>query len=211
MFYGTTSTRHDDACRAQVTKGRRGTHRLDRTRHADEGRQGSTPRTGTLRSNERMSIATGTLTPAQRRTEGEGLPVNELEQAERALAEAREQAEGLAAMGSLELRAAVEGGPDHAQQLIDYDVSVRDASRNTVAWYIRVRNLREAQGLPPIAPQYEINPDYGPMPAPEPGTNTLTGKAHLWVLLFGSLNGRDRDQIARCLGDLEGWTPDMAK
>lgn len=133
--------------------------------------------------------------------------MNELEQAEQSLAEARERAEGLAAMGSLELRAAVEGGAGHAQQLIDYDVSVREASGNTVAWYMRVRDLRESQGLPPIAAQHEINPDYGPMPAPEPG-GILTGKAHLWSLLLGMLNARDVQRVARCLDELEGWTPD---
>lgn len=136
--------------------------------------------------------------------------MNELEQAERALLEAREKASGLAAMGSLELRTAVEGGPSHAQQLFDYHTRMFDESRNTVAWYMRVCDLREAQSLPPIEPQFEITPDYGPTPTPEPGTNTLTGKAHLWTLLLGSLNGRDLDQIARCLRELEGWTPGMA-
>ena len=130
--------------------------------------------------------------------------MNELEQAERALLEAREKASGLAAMGSLELRTAVEGGPSHAQQLFDYHTRMFDESRNTVAWYMRVCDLREAQSLPSIEPQFEITPDYGPTPTPEPGTNTLTGKAHLWTLLLGSLNGRDLDQIARCLRETGG-------
>lgn len=136
--------------------------------------------------------------------------MDELEQAERALAETPERAEGLAAMASLELRAAVERGPGHAQQLLDYHTNLREVSRNALAWYLRVRDLREAQSLPPIEPQHQITPDYGPMPAPEPGTDTLTGKAHLWTLLLASLNGRDLDQIARCLKELEGWTPGIA-
>lgn len=136
--------------------------------------------------------------------------MDELGQAEQTLAETRERAEGLAAMASLELRAAVEGGPGHAQQLLDYHTNLWETSRNAVAWYMRVRDLREAQGLPPIRPQHQITPDYGPMPAPEPGTNTLTGKAHLWTMLLASLNGRDLDQITRCLRELEGWTPGMA-
>jgi hypothetical protein len=136
--------------------------------------------------------------------------MNELAQAERALAEAQERAKGLAVMASLELRTAVEGGPNHAQQLLDYHVRLFDASRNAVAWSMRVRDLRQAQGLPPVEALHEITPDYGPMPIPEPGTSTLTGKAHLWVLLLGSLNARNLDQITRCLRELEGWTPGMS-
>jgi hypothetical protein len=133
--------------------------------------------------------------------------MNELAQAERALAEARKHAEGLAATASLELHSAVENGPSQAQSLLDYHIRTFSASQNTMAWYMRVRDLRAVQGLPPIAPQYEITPDYGPMSVPEPGSNTLTGKAHLWTLLLVSLNGHDIDQIAKCLGDLKGWTP----
>jgi hypothetical protein len=136
--------------------------------------------------------------------------MSELAQAEQALAEAQERAKELEVMASLELRTAVEGGPSHAQELLDYHVRLFDASRNAVVWSIRVRDLQNAQGLPPIEPLHEITADYGPTPVPEPGTSTLTGKAHLWVLLLGSLNARDLDQITRCLRELEGWTPGMA-
>ena len=137
-------------------------------------------------------------------------PVDELEQAERALAEAKKQAEEHAAMASLELHAAVVGGPSHAKDLLDYHIHLWDLSRTMTARYLRVCQLREAQGLPPIERHFEIVPDYGPMPVPAPGENTLTGKPALWALLFGSLNGRNLDGVTRCLRELEGWTPHMA-
>lgn len=136
--------------------------------------------------------------------------MDELEQAERALAEAKKQAEEHAAMASLELHAAVVGGPSHAKDLLDYHIHLWDLSRTMTARYLRVCQLREAQGLPPIERHFEIVPDYGPMPVPAPGENTLTGKPALWALLFGSLNGRNLDGVTRCLRELEGWTPHMA-
>jgi hypothetical protein len=136
--------------------------------------------------------------------------MNELAQAERAHAETRERAKGLAAMASLELRTAIEGGPSHAKQLLDYHINLWEVSRDAFAWYLHVQKLREAQGLPPIEQEYQVTPDYGPMPVPDPGTNTITGKAHFYVALLGNLNARNLDQIARCLQELEGWTPDMA-
>ena len=136
--------------------------------------------------------------------------MKELAQAERAHAEARDRAEGLAAMASLELRTAIENGSSHAKQLLDYHTNLWEVSRDAFTWYLHVQKLREAQGLPPIAQEYQITPDYGPMPVPDPGTNAITGKAHFYVALLGNLNARDLDQIARCLQELEGWTPDMA-
>jgi hypothetical protein len=136
--------------------------------------------------------------------------VDELAQAERAHAETRERARGLAAMASLELRTAIEGGPDHARQLLDYHINLDNVSREAFAWYLHVQKLREARSLPPIEREYQITPDYGPMPVPDPGTNTITGKAYFYVSLLGNLNARDLDQIARCLQGLEGWMPGMA-
>jgi len=135
--------------------------------------------------------------------------MNELARAERAHAETRERAKGLAAMASLELRAAIEGGPSHAEQLLNYHINLYDTSREAFAWYLHVQKLREAEGLPPLGREYQITPDYGPMPVTAPETNTITGKAHFYVSLLGSLNSRDLDQIARCLHDLEGWMPGM--
>lgn len=48
------------------------------------------------------------------------------------------------------------------------------------------------------------------MPVSDPGTNTITGKAYVYMALLGNLNARNLDQIAQCLQELEGWTPDMA-
>ena len=136
--------------------------------------------------------------------------MDELAQAERAHAEARERAEGLAAMASLELRAAIEGGPSYAKQLIDYHQNLFEVTRTAFAWYLHVQRLREARGLPPIEREYQITPDYGPNPVPAPGTNTLTGKAHFYVALLAFLNAGDLDVVTRCLRELEGWTPGMA-
>jgi hypothetical protein len=118
-------------------------------------------------------------------------------------------AKGLATMASLELRTAIEGGPSHAKQLLDYHMDLLRVSRDAFAWYLYVQKLREAQRLPPIEREYQITPDYGPMPVPDPGTNTITGHAHFYVSLLSNLNQRNLDQIARCLQELEGWTPDM--
>jgi hypothetical protein len=136
--------------------------------------------------------------------------MNELAQAERAHAETRERAKGLAAMASLELRTAIEGGPSHAEQLLNYHANLYQISRNAFAWYLYVQKLRKAQGLPPIEQEYQVTPDYGPMPVPDPGTNTITGRAHFYVALLGNLNTGNLDQITRCLQELEGWMPNIA-
>ena len=136
--------------------------------------------------------------------------MNELAQAERAHTEARERAKGLAAMASLELRTAIEGGPSHAKQLFDYHIDLWEVSRDAFARYLHVKKLREAQGLPPIEREYQATPDYGPMPASNPGTNIITGKAHFYVALLANLNARNLDQIVLCLQELEGWMPGMA-
>jgi hypothetical protein len=125
--------------------------------------------------------------------------MNELAQAERAHAETGERAKGLAAMASLELRTAIEGGPGHAMQLLDYHIILWEVSRDAFARYLHVQKLRETQGLPPIEREHLITPDYLPMPVPDPGTNTITGQAHCYVALLGNLNERNPDRIARCL------------
>ena len=85
--------------------------------------------------------------------------MTELEQAKRALADAKTRVEGMAAMGSLELHAAVIGGPSHAQDLLNYQARLRAANRTTIAMYLHVRDLRAAQGLPPLDGRYgEIPP-----------------------------------------------------
>ena len=124
--------------------------------------------------------------------------MTELEQAEQALAKAKTRVNDLATMGSLELHAAVAGGPGHAQDLLNYHVRLRTANREMMAIYLHVRDLRAAQGLPPPEPSYEIPPDFGPIPAEKEAT---------WHRLFGFLNGSNLNQIARCLEELKGWTP----
>src|SRR5689334_142045 len=74
-----------------------------------------------------------------------------------------------------------------------YPVTLWEVSRDAFAWYLRVQKLRETQGLPPIAQEYQITPDYGPMPVPDPKTYTITGKAHFYVALLGNLNARNLD------------------
>jgi len=124
--------------------------------------------------------------------------MTELERAEQALAEAKTRANGLATMGSLELHAAVAGGPNHAHDLLNYHVRLRTANREMMAIYLHVRDLRAAQGLPPPALYHEIPPDFGPIPADNEAA---------WHRLFGFLNGSSVDRIARCLEELKGWTP----
>jgi hypothetical protein len=124
--------------------------------------------------------------------------MTELEQAEQALSDAKARVNDLATMGSLELHAAVAGGPSHAQDLLNYHVGLRTANKEMMAIYMHARNLPAAQGLPPPDPCYEIPPDFGPIPP---------DKEAFWHLLFGSLNGSDLDNIARCLDELKGWTP----
>jgi hypothetical protein len=90
--------------------------------------------------------------------------MTELEQADQALSDAKVRVNELATMGSLELHAAVAGGPSHAQDLLNYHVGVRTANQEMMATYMHVRNLRVAQGLPPPDLCYEIPPDFGPIP-----------------------------------------------
>jgi hypothetical protein len=137
--------------------------------------------------------------------------MTELEQAERALAQAKARAESLAAIGSLVLRDAVAGGPSRAQGLLGYHVSLRRANQTLMEMYRHVCDVRAAQGLPPPGERYhEIPPDFGPMPVQPPGVHDLTGKAALWFSLLAGLIGGDLDQIARCLDELKGWTPETA-
>ena len=131
--------------------------------------------------------------------------MTELEQAEEALAQATVRAEELAAMGSLELHAAVAAGPSHARALLGYHQRLRQLNRVRMGAWARVRELRAAQGLPPPSRFTEITPDFGPMPRPAPGLNVITGRESTWVRLLCSLNGNDPGEIARCLQDLEGW------
>src|SRR5689334_6382625 len=135
------------------------------------------------------------------------VPMTELEQAEKSLADAKARAEGLAAMCSLELHAAAAAGPDPAARLVPYHQRLRQLNRTLMAAYLYVRDLRAAQGLPPLEGHYhEIPPDFGPLPIPA-GSRIVTGRESTWLRLLGSLDGDDLPQIAECLADLEGWTP----
>src|SRR5450755_2262247 len=132
--------------------------------------------------------------------------MTELNQAEEAFAQATARAQELSAMGSLELHAAVTGGPSQAAALLSYHRRLRAANDVRTIAYMRVRDLHAAQGLPPLeGPFTLIGPDYGPMPTAPPGTNIITGRESTWIRLLGSLNGGDLDQIAKCLGELDGW------
>lgn len=78
-----------------------------------------------------------------------------------------------------------------------------------MAAYLRVRDLRAAQGLRPLERSYhyhEIPPDFGPVPI-SPGMRVATGEESTWLRLLGSLNAGDLDQIVRCLGELEARHP----
>jgi hypothetical protein len=136
--------------------------------------------------------------------------VTELEQAEEALAQATARAEELAAMGSLELHAAVAGGPSHARALLGYHQRLGQLNRVRMGAWARVRELRAAQGLPPPSRFMQITPDFGPVPGPPPGSNVVIGKAAIWHRLLGALNGSDLSEISKCLQELEGWAPEQA-
>lgn len=136
--------------------------------------------------------------------------MTELEQAEEALAQATARTEELAAMGSLELHAAVAAGPSQARALLGYHQRLRQMNRMRLIVWMGMRDLRAAQGMPPPARFGEITPDFGPMPRPAPGSNVITGRESTWVLLLCSLNGDDIDQISKCLQDLEGWVFERA-
>jgi hypothetical protein len=135
--------------------------------------------------------------------------VNNLDQVERAWAEARDRTSGLAVMGSHELHGAVAAVQDAAAGLLAYHLRWREAFRAAEIAYIQLKQLRAQAGLPPPE-QVDLAPDFGPMPGPDPGSNVITGKGHYWIALLGSLNGSDLETIARCLGELNGWKPPAA-
>ena len=132
--------------------------------------------------------------------------MTELEHAEEALTQATERARELAAMGSLELHAAVTGGPGHASTLLGYHQRLFELNQAMMLAWMRVRDLRAAQGLPPLQGRpTQVTPDFGPTPIPPPGSNVLTGKESSWVGLLGALNARDPHMVAARLEELDGW------
>lgn len=137
--------------------------------------------------------------------------VSELADAEREYAATLARGRELSIMGTPELHGAV-AAVRHAAEvaadgLLRYHVAMREASRDLLIAQERLRELRAAHGLPPPERPTGIAPDFGPMPTRDPGTNVITGKGRTWTLLLGSLNGSDLETIARCLGELNGWTP----
>jgi hypothetical protein len=122
------------------------------------------------------------------------------------LALATARTEELAAMGSLELHAAVAAGASQAGALIRYHERLFQLNQALMFAYMQVRDLRAEQGLPPsVGKCPQIPPDFGPTPYPPPGSNMLTGRESTWVRLLGSLNARDHSQVAACLEELGGW------
>lgn len=136
--------------------------------------------------------------------------MTELEQAEEALAQATARAQELSAMGSLELHAAVAGGPSHAGALLGYHQRLFELNQALMLAWIRVRDLRAAQGLPPLQGRpTQVTPDFGPVPGSPPSSGMVTGEAAVWHRLLGALNGRNLPEITKCLQELEGWTPEQ--
>lgn len=133
-----------------------------------------------------------------------------LEQAEEALAQATARTQELAALGGLELHAAVAAGPAQARVLLGYHQRLRYLNYLRATAWERVRELRVAQGLPPPERYAEIPPEFGPSPHPAPGSKVITGRESTWVRLLGALNGDDLPEITRCLRDLEGWAFERA-
>ena len=131
---------------------------------------------------------------------------DDLDAAERELAELTDKTSGLAAMGSLELHAAVAGGTlPHAVALMRYRAGLYDANfARHLAWD-NVARIRAKRGLDMPGRFSMIPPDFGPMPHPAPGEQIITGKEAQWVRLLGSLNGRDAQHVADCLRELGGW------
>ena len=139
-----------------------------------------------------------------------------LHAAQAEFADATERAYGLAAMGQLELGAAIDQsrGVSAMPQLLAiacslqayHDSVVEAAFRKVQAW----QQLCELSDTARVdrPPAFNMSgPAYGPMPAIEFGNGVVTGMPSVWLRLFGNLNGRDPYQVALCLKELDGWTP----
>jgi hypothetical protein len=129
--------------------------------------------------------------------------VSELDEARGAFEQADARAQELAVMGSHELYAAVAAVRRAADGLLAYHQNLWAANQPRAAAWDRLRKL----GGQVPEPFTYVTPDYGPFPMPEDGATVVTGKPAVWHRLLGSLNAHNVDEVARALGELNGWEP----
>ena len=133
--------------------------------------------------------------------------VSELDDAREAFKQADDRVQELAVMGSHELHAAIAAVRRAAEGLLAYQQGLWAANlTRTAAW----QRFKDLGGQMP-EPFTHVPPDYGQGPDVPQNSDTGavigTGKSTAWHRLLGSLNARDLDEVARALGELNGWEP----